>query len=289
MSARTRGPRNASSEATSSAAGRSPTTGCDGRPRRRSSAIGTPTSVTPSKLERVAGPPRPAAVLEHEDGNEREAEPGHADDDEQVGGAARQREGADGAQGDDAGRSRCRRRGSRRRPRLPAWGSLGTIDGSANAAMPATAMRPRNAPTATAGARRLSVPPQRGERREGEHRAADGQRRAAREGDDPVGADEDAGRREAVDDEQQRHRAEGAAGDQRPGVAAPDAGDRERDAGERRDRRADGHDHEMADAGDGRLTPAREGDVGRRPARRRRSMRNRCDPRRRRRSQSTFV
>ncbi len=85
--------------------------------------------------------------------------------------------------------------------------------------MPATAMRPRT-PTATAGARRLRAP-QRGERREGEHRAADGQRRAAREGDDPVGADEHAGRRQAVDDEQQRHRAEGAAGDSATGRRGP--------------------------------------------------------------------
>ena len=191
-----------------------------------------------------------------EDGDEREAEPGHADDDEQVRGAAGQREGADGAQRDDEVEAHAddEEADGDAAARL---GQLGTTAGLANAA---DAGDRDEAEERADGDRRHAQAvraPQRGERRQGEHRAADGQRGAAREGDDPVGAEEHAGRRQAVDDEQQRHRAERAAGDQRPAVAAPDAGDRQGDAGERRDRRADGHDHEMSDAGDGRLA-ARE-------------------------------
>jgi hypothetical protein len=209
------------------------------------------------QLERVAGPPRPGAGLEQEDGDEREAEPGHADDDEQVRGAAGEREGADGAQGDDEveadaddeeadGDAAARLRQLRDDARVGEGGDAGHRDGAEERA------------DGDGGRAQAVVAPQRGQGSQGEHRAADRQRRAAREGDDPVGADEHAGRRQAVDDEQQRHRAEGAAGDQRPAVAAAHAGDRQRDAGERRDRRADGHDREVTDAGHRRLTAARE-------------------------------
>ncbi len=84
-SARTRAPRNASSSATRSVAPRSPTSGREAAARRRSSAAGTASAMTPASSSAVADVEPELREGDRHLREQREREPGHADDGEQVG------------------------------------------------------------------------------------------------------------------------------------------------------------------------------------------------------------
>ena len=152
-------------------------------------------------------------------GEQRDAQPGAARDDQQVGGALGERVGADGAVGEHARGRRGRRRAARGRAGCRPSGPSGRATGR-----PARSRRGARTPIASTAWRISSGAIRRGRRSAGRavsasSAGADGQRGAAREGDHAVHADDHAGGREAVDGEQRGRRRERGAEQDRAAVA----------------------------------------------------------------------
>ena len=158
----------------------------------------------PDDLEAVSEPPAEVPVVEQERGDERGGQPDDADGDDQVGGAAREPVRAlrtqaeepveDEPRGQDRERERAARlRDARHEARLEQRGGAEAQHGREE-----REQRPDGV-----------GPAQRGQRGEGEDGASDRQRGAAGEGDDAVAADDDAGRRQAVQAEERGHHREG--------------------------------------------------------------------------------
>ena len=157
-----------------------------------SSAAGTATRIDGGDLEHVAEVEAERHRADHQVHVERHAEPDAAERDRQVGAAAREHVGADGAEDQQRRGSRRRRRAGRSRERTWPAGSAGTDSGIESPISPKTSTPKKSAIWVTISG--CTRPGRRsdGQRGERQQAGADRYREAAGEGDDAVLADDEA-------------------------------------------------------------------------------------------------
>ena len=170
---------------------RSPTSGREAPPWRRSSAAGMPIERDAEQLDHVAEVEGERAVAHHQLGHERPAEPEAADEHEQVGGAAGQRVGADRAQREQRVEGDAERE-QHERGRAAGLRDAGHRGGEEQADRAEQQDRDGEPGLQDEHAARIrSGRRMAGQRGQREHGAAGGQRGGAGERDHAVGADDE--------------------------------------------------------------------------------------------------